>query len=185
MSENSPYTPPSAAVADAAVGFGDIRIFSLSGRLGRVRYLAYGFVVALVGQVLLGLTGGIGMTLSETESISTLSLIGMGVVYIAMIAVSVMIAVQRLHDLDKTGWLYLLFLVPIVNIIFGLYVLFAPGTQGANRYGNPPPPNSTGVVIAMWLLIIVFVGGILAAIAIPAYDGYVKKSQEIQLQQQQ
>ena len=181
MSENSPYTPPSAAVADAAVGYGDIRIFSLSGRLGRVRYLTYSFGLMLVGMVLMGIVGAI----MGSQMGSTLNMVIMGVIYIAMLVVSVMIAVQRLHDLDKTGWLYLLFLVPIVNIIFGLYVLFAPGTQGANRYGNPPPPNSTGVVIAMWLLIIVFVGGILAAIAIPAYDGYVKKSQEIQLQQQQ
>lgn len=183
MSENSPYTPPSAAVADAATEFGEVSIFSISGRLGRVRYLTYGFVVALVGQVLLGLMGGMGVAMGEETG--ALSLIGIGLVYIAMIVISVMIAVQRLHDLDKTGWLYLLFLVPIVNIIFGLYVLFAPGTQGTNRFGNPPPPNSTGVVIAMWLLIIIFVGGIVAAITIPAYNNYVQQSQEIQLQQQQ
>ncbi|NNF95929.1 MAG: DUF805 domain-containing protein, partial [Halobacteria archaeon] len=120
----------------------------------------------------------------QNEMVSTLSMIGIGVVYIAMIVISVMLAVQRLHDLDKTGWLYLLILVPILNLIFALYMLFAPGSAGANRYGSPPPPNSTGVKVAAWLLIIVFFGGgILAAIAIPAYNGYVQQSQETQLQQ--
>jgi len=182
MSENSPYTPPSSTVADATTEFGEISIFSVSGRLGRVRYLAYGFAVALIGQVLLGLMGGMGVAMGEEAG--TLSLIGIGVVYIAMIVISVMIGVQRLHDLDKTGWLYLLMLVPILNIIFGLYLLFAPGTQSANRFGNPPPPNSTGVIIAMWLLIIVFIGSIVAAITIPAYNDYVQQAQELQQPQQ-
>lgn len=173
MSDNSPYTPPSAAVADAATEFGELSVFSVNGRLGRLRYLAYGFAIALVGQVLIGLMGGMGAVM-QNEAGSALSIIGMVVVYIAIVAISVMLAVQRLHDLDKTGWLYLLILVPILNIIFGLYMLFAPGSQSANRYGNPPPPNSTGVVIAAWLLIIVFVGGIVAAIAIPAFVGNVQ-----------
>ena len=173
MSENSPYTPPAAAVADATTEFGDLNVFSIAGRLGRLRYLAYGFGIALVGQLLLAMMGGMGAAL-QNETGSALSMVGIGVVYIAMIVVGIMLAVQRLHDLDKTGWLYLLILVPIVNIIFGLYMLFAPGSQDANRYGNPPPPNTTGVTIAAWLLVIVFVGGIVAAIAIPAFYGNVQ-----------
>lgn len=173
MSESSPYTPPNAAVADAATDFGELSIFSMKGRLGRLRYLAYGFGIALVGQLLLVLMGGAGAAL-QTETSSTFSLIGIGVVYIAMIIVSIMLAVQRLHDLDKTGWLYLLILVPLLNIFFGLYMLFAPGSQGNNRYGNPPPPNSTGVVIAAWLVIILLVGSIVAAIALPAFYGNVQ-----------
>jgi uncharacterized membrane protein YhaH (DUF805 family) len=182
MSENSPYTPPTAAVADAATEFGELSVFSMQGRLGRLRYLAYGFGIAFFGQILLAMMGGMGAAL-QSEAGSALSLVGIAIVYIAMIVISIMLAVQRLHDMDKTGWLYLLILVPIVNIIFGLYMLFAPGTQSANRYGNPPPPNTAGVVIAAWLLVFVFVGGIVAAISIPAYNDYVQRSQEIQLQQ--
>ncbi len=178
MSENSPYSPPSAAVADAAVEFGDIRIFSVSGRLGRIRYLTYGFAIMLVSSILMGVIGAI----MGAQMDSPLYMLIMGVIYIAALVVSVMIAVQRLHDLDKTGWLYLLFLIPIVNIIFGLYILFWPGSKGANRYGNPPPPNSIGVIIAMWLLILGFVG--IMAISIPAYNNYVQQAQEMQLQQQ-
>ncbi|NNF96548.1 MAG: DUF805 domain-containing protein, partial [Halobacteria archaeon] len=168
MSENSPYTPPSAAVADAAVDFGEISIFSLSGRLGRIRYLTYGIAIAFIAQLLLVLMGGTG-AMMQNETASTLSMIGIGVVYIAMVVIIVMLAVQRLHDLDKTGWLYLLILVPILNIIFAFYMLLAPGSAGANRFGNPPPANSTGVVIVGWIMIVMFVVaiiGIIAAIAI-------------------
>ncbi len=170
MSDNSPYTPPTATVADAATEFGDISIFTTNGRLGRMRYIAYAFALALLGQLLIGLMGGMGAVM-QSETGGTLSVIGIAVVYIAVIVVSIMLAVQRLHDLDKTGWLYLLMLVPILNLIFGLYMLFAPGTDGSNRYGNPPPPNTLGVKIAAWLLIIIFVGSIVAAIAIPALVG--------------
>jgi uncharacterized membrane protein YhaH (DUF805 family) len=182
MSQNSPYTPPTAAVADAATEFGEISIFSMKGRLGRLRYLAYGFGITLIGQILLAMMGGVGAAF-QNDTGNILSLIGIVVVYIAVVVVSVILAVQRLHDLDKTGWLYLLILVPLVNIIFGLYMLFARGTDSANRYGNPPPPNSMGVVVGAWLLIFVFLGGIVAAITIPAYNDYVQRSQEIQLHQ--
>ena len=49
---------------------------------------------------------------------------------------------RRLNDLDKSGWWQLLYLVPIVNILFALYLLFWPGTKGSNNYGLQPAKNS-------------------------------------------
>ena len=46
--------------------------------------------------------------------------------------------VKRLHDTNKSGWLILLGLIPIVNIGLALYMLFADGTVGHNRYGLDP-----------------------------------------------
>lgn len=46
--------------------------------------------------------------------------------------------VRRCHDLDKSGWWCLLTLVPIVNFIFLIYLLFAKGTDGWNQYGPEP-----------------------------------------------
>jgi uncharacterized membrane protein YhaH (DUF805 family) len=45
--------------------------------------------------------------------------------------------IKRLHDLNKTGWLYLLGLVPIVNFFFAIYLIVWKGTEGDNRYGAP------------------------------------------------
>ena len=49
--------------------------------------------------------------------------------------------VKRLHDLDLSGWYYWLGLIPLVNLIFGLYVMFGRGTIGPNKYG--PDPRAT------------------------------------------
>lgn len=48
------------------------------------------------------------------------------------------LSIRRLHDLDNTGWLYLIMFVPFVNIIFWIYISFKKGTHGSNRFGVAP-----------------------------------------------
>ena len=50
----------------------------------------------------------------------------------------IMQIVKRLHDLDKGGHWALLILVPGAAFIFIVYLLFAAGTVGRNRYGEKP-----------------------------------------------
>jgi uncharacterized membrane protein YhaH (DUF805 family) len=37
--------------------------------------------------------------------------------------------IRRLHDIDITGWLSLLFIVPVVNIIFFIALIAWPGSS--------------------------------------------------------
>jgi len=57
---------------------------------------------------------------------------------VAWLAVSALLnislTVRRLHDLNHTGWLLLLQIVPVVNLVF-LAWMAAPGTPGANKFG--------------------------------------------------
>lgn len=47
------------------------------------------------------------------------------------------VAVRRLHDTGRSGWYYLLLLIPLVGII--VYVRWAQqGESGENRFGPPP-----------------------------------------------
>lgn len=46
--------------------------------------------------------------------------------------------IRRLHDLGKSGWLGLLLLLPLLNIL-GIGILCMPGAPGPNQYGAPPP----------------------------------------------
>ncbi|MEF2049842.1 DUF805 domain-containing protein [Pseudomonas aeruginosa] len=95
---------------------------------------------------------------------------------IAFIVIAVMIGVQRLHDLGWSGWLWLLNFVPFVGSVFGILMLVLPGSTGANRYGPPPPANSTGVKVLASLIILLPIVGIIAAIALPSYQGYLERA---------
>src|SRR5690606_32150232 len=75
---------------------------------------------------------------------------------------SIQISVQRLHDIGWSGWLWLLNLVPFVGSFFPFVIMCVPGTNIANRYGPPPPPNTTAVKVlsSLWVVVIAlgFVG---------------------------
>ena len=47
-------------------------------------------------------------------------------------------AIKRLHDINLSGWFWLVFFIPFVNIVFGLYMLFKDGVHGPNKYGEDP-----------------------------------------------
>ena len=52
--------------------------------------------------------------------------------------INIAFQVRRLHDMNQSGWLLLLNLVPFVGYVFPLYVTFFPGTEGTNKYGSKP-----------------------------------------------
>lgn len=114
--------------------------FSFKGRIRRIEY----FFSALLGSIVTGIAfwTGIGTVIFGAASDSGGS-IGIGVLIsiVAVIAgVWFMFAqyAKRLHDTDKTALFLFLMLVPLVNFLLALYMLFADGTVGPNRYGNDP-----------------------------------------------
>lgn len=46
--------------------------------------------------------------------------------------------IKRLHDLGKSGWYALVVLIPLINLLFILYLGFVPGNTGVNKYGEKP-----------------------------------------------
>ena len=55
---------------------------------------------------------------------------------LAMIIPSIAVAIRRLHDTGKTGWLLLLGFVPIVGPIVLLVFYLLDSTPGTNQYGT-------------------------------------------------
>jgi uncharacterized membrane protein YhaH (DUF805 family) len=45
------------------------------------------------------------------------------------------VAVRRLHDTDKSGWMLLLGLIPFIGGIIVLVLMLLPGTPNQNRFG--------------------------------------------------
>ena len=50
----------------------------------------------------------------------------------------VMLIIRRLHDIGRSGWWWLLALIPFVNFIFGIYLMCKKGEVGSNRFGAEP-----------------------------------------------
>jgi uncharacterized membrane protein YhaH (DUF805 family) len=173
MQNRNPYAAPqtNVTVGESAVDdYGEARIFAVGGRIGRVRYLAYSIGLSLLVLLVAGtLAGVVGLIAGDPSAAILVALVG----YIAMIAIQFLPAIQRSHDMNVTGWLSLILLVPFGPFVF----MFAPGTRGENQYGKQPPPNGAGVILLACLLPLFFVSGILAAIAIPAYQDYTIRAQ--------
>lgn len=180
MSNVDPYAAPNATSGVATHDFYQPKIFSLSGRIGRLRYLAYSMVIQLIlfgAMIALSMISGVLSALSSSVGIG-IGVIGMVIVVIVALVFGIAIAVRRINDFNKSGWMSLLLIIPLVGTVMALVLLFMPGSQGDNNYGAAPAPNSTGVIIgALCVPVVIVLFGILAAIAIPAYQGYVERAQ--------
>lgn len=173
METTSPYNPPQTELlGDQEEAYGTIKVLSASGRIGRLRYIAYTIGIPFLVFLVMGLLMAVaGMALAE-EQIGILTIVIVGLGYLAMFVINVMLTIQRCHDFDVTGWLSLILLIPVAPLVFW----FIPGTEGANRFGLQPPPNKGGVMVVIVIFLILIIVSILAAIAIPAYQEYVARA---------
>ena len=48
------------------------------------------------------------------------------------------VTIRRLHDINKSGWLILISLIPFIGSLLLLIILISEGTKGKNRFGKNP-----------------------------------------------
>lgn len=165
-----PYAPPRAFLGETCPEYGTLKPFGIQGRIGRLRYLAWSLALIAAGFGLFLIAGLVFAISAVFGSI-------LGVVFgVGFLIVATQIGVQRLHDMGWSGWFMLLNLVPVVGTVFPFALLLVASNEGANKYGPPQPPNSRAVKVlaALWLLVPIL--GIIAAIALPAYQQYVHRA---------
>jgi len=168
--ENAVYAPPRASVRDSVAAAGETPRaigFSLHGRIGRVRWLAYSlsaylplFVSVIVGAALAGLglaAGPLNAALTIGGALLTIFL-------------SIRLLVLRLHDVNRSGWWCLLWfagggVAPFVRrptmllLVFALLVLASlalalwPGSRQGNTYGLPPGENTIWTILGAVLMV--------------------------------
>lgn len=157
---NHPYTPPEADLSENS-GFEktyDPKIFSMTGRLGRMRYIVYQTLVSWAYLAVAAAVVSVFVLLfgpSGDKSTGMMMAVGFLVLllYIPLIGIAFVFAKRRLHDLNQTGWMSVLLLVPFVNLVMYLYLMFAPGVKGSNNYGPAPAENQKWVKIGAWVLV--------------------------------
>lgn len=99
---------------------------TFSGRACRSEFWWFCLFNALAG----GVISAIGLAV-EMPLLSSLYSV---LVFLPGLAV----AIRRLHDIGKSGWMYLIALIPLVGTIW-LLVLYCTDSQpGANEYGENP-----------------------------------------------
>jgi uncharacterized membrane protein YhaH (DUF805 family) len=169
----NPYQTPEGQLTTDDQAVGEVKFFSPSSRINRLRYWAHSMLFTFAMFAVIAVIGLLSAMVS-----TTLGIVLVVVAYIVMIAFSFILVIQRLHDLNKTGWLSLLMLVPLANIYLFVLVIFFKGTEGRNNYGLQTPPNKTWHwVMAFSMPVLMALVGILAAIALPAYQDYVQRAQ--------
>jgi uncharacterized membrane protein YhaH (DUF805 family) len=109
-----------------------------SGRARRKEYWMYQLFNMLAVLVLFIPSALIGVA-ADTPALSSL----LPTVYmLAVLVPTIAVAVRRFHDQDKSGWWYLLALIPSVGGIILIVFMCLEGTPGPNQYGpNPKDPN--------------------------------------------
>ena len=68
--------------------------------------------------------------------------LGFGYVYLlytlALFIPSLAVVVRRLHDVGKSGWMYLLIFIPLIGFIWLFVLAVTNGDKGDNKYGKDP-----------------------------------------------
>lgn len=190
------YTAPRAGYhGKGHIVYEDIQVFSLRQRLNRLRFACYSLASGII-LALLAVLAGLLMVAGGMEKLVWLPMVPIGLFGIIYY---ITLMVRRLHDLGKSGWMWMLIFVPFLAVplqimmpgsttlvylltlfgpLFTLYLMAGSGTPGMNGYGTPNPPNGVLVNIfggIFWLLNVL---GLLANFAMLALSFFAPEMLE-------
>ena len=186
---------------DTTHPFNKQNLGTLIGRMGRLDFAILIFALYLVTLVIQKTMGVnpflIGFTAFTEEEIITKELINLGVtINLISLVFFALLSVKRFHDINYSGWMSLIFIVPLINlgilsfiiafigVIIRLILLFAKGEAHKNRFGELPAGNHRnkllifiGIVV---LTIIVFVNTYSEALPIiePIVEQLIQEMQQ-------
>ena len=104
---------------------------NFKGRASRSEYWRfYGITI-----VLAGIINVLSVLLMNTALASVFGLVSLAY-NCAILLPSIGLAVRRLHDVGKSGWLLLVSFIPF-GVIYVIYLLAQKGDEGDNQYGSP------------------------------------------------
>jgi uncharacterized membrane protein YhaH (DUF805 family) len=112
---------------------------TFSGRARRTEFWMFTLINAIIMIVLYGLAMGL-----KDSALGTVFLVLYVVYAVAVLVPGLAVAVRRLHDTNRSGWWWLIGLVPVVGGIVLLVFYATAGTVGENQYGPDPKAVESG-----------------------------------------
>ena len=71
--------------------------------------------------------------------IAVLGNVGVAAIFpILLVLPTATMIVRRLHDLEKSGWWFLIVLIPLAGILYLIYLFIQEGDMNENIYGTVP-----------------------------------------------
>lgn len=107
--------------------------FRFSGRAGRLEYFVISCIqptIFIVCFAIILMFGSLINTIIVFYVLGVLFVVSWLILFVQLIS----IAIRRFHDLNLSGWWFLLLLVPIINFILGL-VLWFKKSSAESKYG--------------------------------------------------
>ncbi|HEY7852715.1 MAG TPA: DUF805 domain-containing protein [Caulobacteraceae bacterium] len=127
---------------------------SFEGRTRRLHFWLALIILWVVEGIVMSVTVGGGMSAAFLSgnpdairgAFAGTGLIG-GLICLALIWPSLAVQVKRWHDRDKTGWMVLINLIPVIGFLWTFIECgFLDGTPGPNKFG--PSPKGLGAAAA-------------------------------------
>jgi uncharacterized membrane protein YhaH (DUF805 family) len=101
---------------------------NFSGRARRSEYWWFALAGAVV-YVALNIIGSLGDALGTLAGLVSL------VYWLGTLIPSLAVAIRRLHDTGRSGWMLLIALIPLVGTIILIVFLASDSAKGSNTYG--------------------------------------------------
>ena len=112
------------------------------GRAQRAEYwyfVLFNTIISILLSILGKAIGVFNMTIGTVgNEINILSII----YSLAVLVPGLAVAVRRLHDVGKSGWMVLINLIPLIGQIWILVLMMRDSTPGDNKYGPNPKGNN-------------------------------------------
>ena len=104
-----------------------------NGRASRKEYWIFFLFNLIFGVLAMILDNVLGLTIGNVPY---------GILYFiyafAVLIPGFAVAVRRLHDVGKSGWMVFIALIPLIGAIWLLVLLATKGQSGANKWGGNP-----------------------------------------------
>lgn len=118
-------------------------MFSLNGRVSRKTFWLYYSPAIVVGTVPVALNNSTFSIMHPEFQSVELAIFGVVAIFLVVWGIgNIAVSVKRLHDLNRSGLLFLLHFVPLLGSLgLLLYMGFFPSHRGYTRHGPPRTRN--------------------------------------------